>query len=93
MYCRIGDFRTKEVINVCTGYRLGYVCDAEIDETDGKVTALIVPGPYRFFGLFGHEDDYLLPWDCIERIGADIILINVPGEFRRCKCDKKRKWI
>ena len=93
MLCRIADFRYKEVINVCTGYRLGYVCDVEFDLTDGHITALIVPGPCRFFGIFGREDDYLLPWECIERIGEDIVLVKVPGEFRRCRCEKKRKWM
>ena len=93
MLCRIADFRYKEIINVCTGHRLGYVGDVEFNIANGQITALIVPGPCRFFGLLGREDDFLLPWDCIDRIGEDIILINVPGEFKRCRCDKKRKWI
>ena len=90
MICRIADFRYKEVINVHTGYRLGFVCDVEMDVASGNVLALIVPGPCRFFGIFGREDDYILPWECIERIGEDIILINVMGEFRRGRCEKKR---
>ena len=93
MLCRIADFRYKEIINICTGHRLGYVSDVEFNIANGQITALIVPGPCRFFGLLGREDDFLLPWDCIERIGDDIILINVAGDFKRCRCDKKRKWI
>lgn len=92
MFCRIAELHCKEVINVCTGFRLGYVSDAELDTKDGRVTALIVPGPYRFFGLLGHEDDFYLPWGCIERIGKDIILVNIPGECQRCKPNRKRKW-
>ena len=92
MFCRIASFRCKEVINVCTGFRLGYVCDVEFDVESGNVTALIGPGPCRFFGLLGREDDYLLPWDCIERIGEDIILVRVPGDFHRCRSENKRKW-
>lgn len=93
MYCRIADFRCKEVINICTGFRLGYISDVEFDASNGSITALIVPGPCRFFGLLGREDDYLLPWDCIDRIGEDIILVNIPGECRRCRSEKKRRWI
>lgn len=90
MNCRIGDLRYREVINVCTGHRLGYVCDALIDIKTGKIIALIVPGPCRFFGLFGREDDYILPWECIDRIGEDIILINVEGDHRREKRGRRR---
>lgn len=92
MQCRLSDLRYKEVINVLTGQRLGFVCDAEMDPTDGRVLALIVPGPARFFGLFGREDDFILPWECINRIGDDIILIDVQGEMRRGRKEKHSIW-
>ena len=57
MNCRFTDLRCKEVINICDGCRLGYVGDVECRLPDGQLTALIVPGPYRFFGLFGRESD------------------------------------
>ena len=56
MNCRFADFRCKEVINICDGCRLGYVGDVECRLPDGQLTALIVPGPYRFFGLFGRGE-------------------------------------
>jgi len=90
MRCRITELRYKEVINVCDGMRLGYVYDAAIDQLTGKVVAIIVPGPCRYFGLFGREDDYVIPWECIRRIGDDIILIEVSGEHRREKRFRKR---
>ena len=80
---RLGELRYKEIINVANGNRLGFVSDAEIDPATGRLTALIVPGPARFFGLFGREDDYLLPFESIARIGEDIILIDVAGEYAR----------
>lgn len=93
MLCRIADFNNKEVINVCTGQRLGYVGDVEFNIATGQITALIVPGPCRFFGFLGREDDYLLPWDCIDRIGEDIVLIKVSGELKRTRFDKRKKWL
>ena len=86
---RIAELRYKEIINVCSGHRLGYVSDADFDIHTGQLRALIVPGPCRFFGLFGREDDYILPFDCISRIGSDIILIEVHGEYQRGKRDRK----
>ena len=82
---RLVELRYKEIINVSNGHRLGFVGDVEFDRDGGRVTALIVPGPCRFFGLFGREDDYVLPWDCIVRIGSDIILFEAKGELLRRK--------
>ena len=77
------DLRYKEIINLTNGNRLGFVCDAEITLPEGQVTALIVPGPARFFGLFGREEDIVIPWERITRIGEDIILVEIEGEPRR----------
>ena len=77
MLNRIADLRCKEVINTCDGARLGYVADIVIDVVTGKVISLVVPGPCRVLGLFGHDDDFLIPWNCIRRIGEDIILVDI----------------
>ena len=75
---RFQELRDKEVIHVCEGTRLGYVNDLVVDICTGRVTALIVPGPCRFLGLFGREDDYVIPWGCCKRIGDDLILVDGP---------------
>ena len=90
--CRIADLRQKEVINICDGMRMGLVCDVILNTGTGNVLALVVPGPFRFFGLFGRDDDFIIPWECIRKIGDDIILIEVPGEHRRER-RPKRPWI
>ena len=89
MRSRFSDFRYKEVINVRTGSRLGYVCDAEFTSPEGRITALIVPGRARYLGMFGREEDYVLPWECISRIGDDIILVESEHAVRRGKRPKK----
>ena len=89
MDCRLSDLRCREVINISTGTRLGYVGDALVDLRDGRITALIVPGPARFLGLFGREDDYILPWSCITRIGPDILLIEGKGDIRRSRKERR----
>ncbi len=84
------DLQYKEVIDVHTGARLGCVCDAEFDDAEGRLISLITPGRARWFGLLGREDDYVLPWKCIVRIGRDIILIDAKEELRRRA--RERKW-
>ena len=85
---RLSELRSKEIINICTGARLGYVCDAELEMPSGKLEALIVPGPCRFFGLFGREPDYLIPMDRITRIGRDTILVEIQGNYDRSRKNK-----
>lgn len=90
MQCKIADLRCKEVINICNGFRLGFVCDVIINVITGHLVAILVPGPCKFLGIFGREDDYLIPWDCIRRIGDDLILVNIDGPYRREK--RRRFW-
>ncbi len=85
MISYFSDLRYKEVIDVHSGFRLGYVCDAEFDDNEGRLISLITPGKAKLFGLLGREDDYVLPWTCIARIGSDIILVDSKEEFHRRK--------
>ena len=81
---RVTELHCKEVICVTTGARLGFVSDLEIRIPEGEVTAIVVPGPCRFFGVLGRNDDFVIPWNCIKRIGPDIILVDIkPDECRR----------
>lgn len=85
MISYFSDLRYKEVIDVHTGYRLGYICDAEFDEAQGRFVSIVTPGRAKLFGLLGREDDVVLPWDSIVRLGSDIILVEPKGEPRRRK--------
>ena len=77
------DLHCKEVICVCDGRRLGFISDAHIDLPEGHILAIIVPGPCRFWGLWGRKDEFVIPWHCIKRIGPDIVLVDVkPDECR-----------
>lgn len=76
MKCSINELRAKEVINVTDGARLGYVSDVEIDLETGKLIAVIVPGAYRLMGLLGKEDDFVINWENIKKIGDDVIIID-----------------
>lgn len=90
---RFSALRCKEVINVSDGCRLGYVSDLELELETGRVLALVVPCPGRFFGLFGSREEYVIPWPCIRRIGDDIVLVDVNlQEVCRPRKKYKLKW-
>ncbi len=77
MGIRVTELHCKEVICVADGRRLGFVSDVEIELPEGRVVAIVVPGPCRFLGFFGRKDDFVIPWRCIRRIGPDIILVDI----------------
>ena len=88
---KLRELRCREVINICDGCRLGTVGDVEIRFPDGQVSAIVVYGPCRFFGLFGRGEEYYIPWDCIARMGDDIILVDKPIQKRESQPQRKRK--
>ncbi len=79
----------KEVIDIHSGMRLGFVYDAEYDDAAGQLISVITPGRTRFFGLLGREDDYVIPWGCIVRIGSDIILAEAKDDQLRRRKPKR----
>lgn len=73
---RITQLRSKEIIDIHSGCRYGYVGDLEIDLETGRVQALVVPGRLRLFGLLGRERERVFPWNAVRRFGEDIILVE-----------------
>lgn len=73
---RVSDFRHKEVIDISSGRRLGYITDVDIDLEQGIVNSVIIPGKRRLFGLMPPKDDIIIAWKEISKIGDDIILVT-----------------
>lgn len=76
---KISELRTREIVNVVDGRRLGVIKDIDINMEDGKISAIILPGTGRFMGLWGREDEFVVPWEKIVKIGMDVILVEVSG--------------
>ena len=70
---RLSALRDREVVNVATGERLGYVEDVLLELRSGRLLSLIVPGKAH---LFSREEDLILPWSAIRTLGGDIILVD-----------------
>ena len=71
------ELKQKEVINVKDGCRYGYVSDIEFCPCKGHIKKIIVPGPAKVFGMFGRDGEFYIPWDKIQKIGSDIILVEM----------------
>lgn len=72
------ELKNKEVISICDGKNLGYVCDIQVDLECGKVIGIILPCRTNFFKVFGSgSDDLFVKWEQVRTIGSDVILVEV----------------
>ena len=82
----LSELRTKEVIDVQDGRRLGKVMDLEAS----RITALVVPSETFFLqSLRGEKCGLVIPWEDVRRIGDDVILVTThsrPDYGPGCSC-------
>lgn len=68
----------KDVVHLGSGVKLGRADDLELEMGSAQVCSLILRGRPRWFGLLGRGEDLVIPWQQIETIGEDVILVNCP---------------
>ena len=84
MCCRIADLRNKQVVCVKNGCVLGFISDIEINTSNGSLDSIVIFGRPRFLGIFGREEDIVIPWHDISVIGRETVLVNTdPEPFTR----------
>jgi len=66
----------KDVVNVANGKKLGNIGDIDINVQTGKINAVIIGGTGKVLGFFGREEDIVIPWKNILKIGEDVILVR-----------------
>lgn len=73
----ISELSNKELIDLNKGERLGFFgnADLEIDVTNGKIISVIVSN-VQWFGLKKKGATIKIPWENIQKIGADMIMIE-----------------
>lgn len=75
MFCTFCDLRDKEVVNIRDGKRLGYIIDLEFDICSGRIIRIILPPCGKLFSI-SSKNNICIPWDHIEKIGEDTILVR-----------------
>ncbi len=80
MVCTLTALRNKEVIDMKTGLRLGYVDDIEIDTDTERVTSLIIFGRSHTLGFMGRDNDIVIKCSEIALVGEDTILVKQEKE-------------
>lgn len=90
MDAKICDLQRKEIVNVTDGTKLGFVDDVTIDTENARVKSLVVYGKLRLFGILGRRPDLTVPWESIDVIGEDAILVKV--EDLPKEAVRRSKW-
>ncbi|MCD5322602.1 MULTISPECIES: YlmC/YmxH family sporulation protein [Pontibacillus] len=72
----ISELQVKEIISVENGQKIGHMTDLEIDVDKGKLLAIVVGTKGKMMGLFGKDDEMVIPWSSILTIGEDVILVK-----------------
>ncbi|MFQ6752098.1 MAG: YlmC/YmxH family sporulation protein [Clostridia bacterium] len=72
------ELRSKQVINTVDGKCLGHISDMIFDVGTACVLGFVVPqNEGGFFGLFRGSKDLFIPYDCVCKIGVDVILVDI----------------
>lgn len=66
----------KEVVQLSNGACLGKADDLELDPQTAQIQSLQLLGRPRFFGLLGRDATLTIPWEEIDKIGVDAVLIR-----------------
>lgn len=73
----ISEFQIKDVVDVSSGKKLGTIGDIDINVSSGKIQAIIIGGTGKMMGFFGKEEEMIVPWRNIVKIGEDVILVRL----------------
>lgn len=76
---RISEFQMKDIVNIADGRKLGNITDIEINLETGRIETLIISGSGKLLGFFGREEEMVIPWSHIMKIGEDVILVRQSG--------------
>lgn len=78
----IRELCAKEVVQMERGVCLGRADDLTFDPETARLQNMLLIGRPRLFGLLGREETLTIPWQEIETIGTDAVLVHtaVPTE-------------
>ena len=75
------ELKSKQVINTVDGKCLGHISDIIFDVDCAKALGFVVPEQSSgFMGLFKSCKDIFIPFDCVCKIGVDVILVELYAE-------------
>lgn len=72
------ELKSKQVINTVDGKCLGHISDIIFDVSTACALGFVVPEQSGgFLSLFKGSKDIFIPFDCVCKIGVDVILVEL----------------
>lgn len=91
MTVSLSELRLKEVIDIVSGEKIGYIDDALINSDTSEAEALVIYGRPRLFGLLGRGEDIIIRCSEIKVIGRETVLVSIEKESSFCENSTKKK--
>jgi len=73
---RLSELQNKDIICVNDGKKIGNIIDINID-SNGRLDSLIVEKSKFIISRFSTSNEIEIKWIQIEKIGEDVILVNL----------------
>lgn len=70
----LNSLKAMEVIDITTGSKLGFIKDVVVDCDNYKIISILLPN--QKLGWFSKNNDMEIPWEQINKIGVDVILVD-----------------
>ena len=86
------ELKSKQVINTVDGKCLGHITDIIFDASSACLLGFVLPQPGEgFWGLFKGNREMFIPYDCVCKIGVDVILVELYIDNNKPNCKGKEK--
>ncbi len=73
---RLSDLQNKDIVNINDGKKIGNIIDIVINK-DGTSSGIIVEKSKFIISRFTSNGEIEIKWNQIEKIGEDVILVNI----------------
>lgn len=70
------ELQKKDVVSINDGVKLGKIYDLEINVQSGAIEKVIIQENLKLSNLFSSSNCIELPFDCIDKIGEEVIIVK-----------------
>ncbi|MGJ9381330.1 YlmC/YmxH family sporulation protein [Salipaludibacillus neizhouensis] len=77
----MSELQSKDIVNLSDGKLLGHLTDIDIDLEQGRINSIFIGGS-KIRNMFQKDEEFMVPWKNIVKIGSDVILVRLEGEFQ-----------
>ncbi len=74
---RLSELQNKNLVNTSDGKNIGNIVDVNIDYKSGNINSFIIESKTNMFKFLNKDRDMEVRWEEIEKIGEDVILVNI----------------